>query len=274
MQEQLKSPAPALVQDKSGNFVRVIGPNSYPSFGIPNHTPTMMPGVPFTPYRGFLDYWRYLIKTFGPGTSVQPPFTSLGNGKIANVAGVFAGSGQGSGNASKKQTYELTANIDESGQLTLKGTGSVVGDIKMTITELNLLTPAAACGGAPLFSLNGAAAQPPANDLYSWILGDFFSGLNIGALGSAKIDPSSGMSSPVGEWNSSQWFQYLPKAGLLYDKLWGEVVKDHWNRWSRVLNSRSDAYNFAYAERFSSPQLSLDATKVDTLKLTLLDAAI
>ena len=268
IQNQLNMPAPGLVTDNNSNFVRIIGPNSYPPFGDPaNNLP---PGLPFTPYNTFLEYLQYLINTFGPGKAVPSGFTQLGGGKIAHLAGEYGGSNAGSGGPYEKQSYDLWASIDDNFNLAIDGTGSVVGDIKMTITKWNLLNPAATYGGNPQFSLNGGAPQNPQNNLYAWILGDFFAGLNIGAIGSSvKVDGAV-----VGEMTSSEWFSKLPQSGDLFDKLWNSNVTNYWNQWAQVLNPRSDAYNFAYAERFSAPQLSINPNDVDTLTLILLDADV
>jgi hypothetical protein len=266
--DQLRHPASGLVTDDGGNFVRIIGPNTYPPFGDPaNNLP---PGLPFTPYNTFHDYFRHLIDTFGPGKATPSGFGQLGGGKIAQLAGEYVGSSAGSGPPYSQQEYKLWASIDDDFNLTIDGTGSVVGDIKMTITKWNLLNPAATYGGNPTFSLNGGAPQTPLNDIYAHILGDFFAGLNIGAIGSALTLNGT----VVGEMTSSEWFSTLPKAGNLFDKLWGGNVTNYWNQWAQELNSRSDAYNFAYAERFSAPQLGINPNAVDTLTLILLGADV
>jgi hypothetical protein len=268
IQDQLNKPAPGLVTDKNSNFVRIIAPNNYPPFGDP--TNNLTPGLPFTPYNTFMEYLQYLINTFGPGKAVPSGFSQLGGGKVAHLAGEYGGSSAGTGGPYKQQSYDLWASIDDNFNLAIEGTGSVVGYVKMTITKWNLLNPAATYGGNPQFSLNGGAPQSPQNNLYAWILGDFFAGLNIGAIGSSvKVGGAV-----VGEMTSSEWFSRLPQSGDLFDKLWDSNVTNYWNQWAQVLNSRSDAYNFAYAERFSAPQLSINPSAVDTLTLILLDADV
>lgn len=266
--DQLTKPASGLVIDDSGNFVRVIAPNGYPPFGDP--VGNTAPGLPFTPYNTFREYLQYLSNTFGPGKTTPSGFSQLGNGKIAHIAGEFAGSIAGTGPAYEPQSFDLWVSIDNHCNLTLAGSGTVVGDIKMTIAQWDLLAPAATYGGNPTFSLNGGSPQTPANDIYAHILGDFFAGLNIGAIGSAIAVNGT----VVGDMTSSDWFSTLPKAGYLFDKLWGAQVTNYWNQWAQALNPRSDAYNFAYAERFSSPQLSINPDVVDTLTLILLDANV
>ena len=46
------------------------------------------------------------------------------------------------------------------------------------------------------------------------------------------------------------------------------------DQWAAALNPCSQAYNFAFAERFSAPQLNLNPASVDTLTVTLLDRTV
>jgi hypothetical protein len=268
VQDQMLNPPSGLVTTDSGDFVRIIGPNSYPPFGDPEKN--QAPGLPATPYNTFVEYFQYLIDTFGPGHPTHPPFSHLGDGKIAHLVGDYVGNKKCTGPPCEKQHYDLWAYIDDNFNLTIKGNGSKVGDITLTVTKWNLLNPAATYGGNPAFSLNGEFHPYPLNNLYAWIFGDFFAGLNIGAIGSS-VEVNGTV---VGEMTSSNWFSELPDAGMMFDKLWGKSVTNHWNQWAQVLNPLSDAYNFAYAERFSSPQLSINPNTVDTLTLILLKADV
>ncbi|MDA8523267.1 hypothetical protein [Acidovorax sp. NCPPB 4044] len=269
VQTALTQPASGVVSNAQGGFVRVIGPNSYPPFGDP--ATDAYPGLPFTPYDTFAGYFTDLIHTFGPGTaSPVPGFAKLGNGKIAHLQGRFAGNPQGSGTACQAQSYDLWAHIDARCNLTLIGKTNLLSHVSIAIGHWDLLNPASCYGANPTFSLDGGAPQTPQNDVFAWILGDFFAGLNIGAIGSGKKVGQEA----VGDMASSDWFEKLPPQGLLFDKLWGAGVTDHWNTWAQALNPLSDAYNFAFAERFSAPLISLDPARVDTLTLTLLDASV
>jgi len=266
----LTSPVSALVEDKSGNFVRIIGPNSYPPFGNPNNGTTGYPGLPFTPYNTFETYFDYLIDTFGPSKKSKE-LTTLGDGKIARLKGNFAGSTQGTTNAYKAQSYDVWTYIDNDGNLQIKGTTGIVGTIDLYVNKWDLLAPSSVYGGSPAYATTkGGSTTTPANDIYGWIFGDFFAGINIGAVGSATtIDKVV-----VGDMNSTEWFSTLPANAMLFDKLWPKGTTNYWNQWAQELNSLSDAYNFAYAERFSSPQISLAPTSADTLTLVLLPESI
>lgn len=270
--KQLTNPAPARVSTPGGGLARLIGPNSYSAFGDPAAKPEPKPpGLPFIPYDTFLEYFQFLIDTFGPGKAPPSPFKQLGNGKIAHIQGRFAGSKAGTGPIYAAQSYDLWAQIGADLSLTLDGKGSEVGKISMQVTQQDVLNPAGTYGANPSFSLNGGAKQSPHNDIYGWLLGDLFAGLNIGALGSSV----SVAGNLVGEMPSSDWFSKLKSSGMIFEKLWpGGGVKNRWNQWAAALNSVSDAYNFSYAERFSAPQLSIDPERVDALVLILLPASV
>jgi len=268
IQDQLTGPANALIKDDQGNFVRIIGPNSYPAFGDPSKK-NKFPGLPFTPYNTFQDYFNYLISTFGSGkTSTKAK--SLGNGKIAHIKGEYGGSTNGTTTPFLKLSYDLWASIDEDCNLTITGKGSKVGDITLTVSKWNLLNPASTYGGSPVFSDGKTEHSTMPNNIYAWIFGDFFAGLNIGAIGSSvTVDKTV-----VGDMISSEWFSKLPTKGMLFDKLWTGGETNYWNQWAQELNPKTDAYNFAYAERFSSPQISIGPANADTLTLELLDADV
>lgn len=259
------NPTSAVVTKKKA-FVRVVAPNTYPSMGEPT---SAMFGLPFTPYNTFEAYFNHLIATFGPGTKMNAKVNGLGNGKIAHLKGNYGGSKKDHTNAGKAQTYDLEASIAADMSVTISGLGSVLGNIKMQIPKWELLNPAGSYGGNPSFHLDGSTKMvSPKNNIYGWICGDFFAGLNIGTIGSAvKIGNIE-----VGSMDSSTWFSQL-KSSNLFGNLWPNNA-DFYNQWAAELINRSDAYNFAYSERFSAPQLSVDPQKMDTLHVLLENPAI
>jgi len=281
--EQMQTTHTGLVE-KGSEFVRFVGPNTYPDFGDPTYKKKVngdyqykYPGIPFIPYDTFYDYFEYLVDTFGPGKT-NADFPELGNGKIAKLSGTFVGNPGpkcGGGDECKQQKFTCWASVDSDMNLTISGT-MTVGDKKaytMTIPKWTLLSPPSAFGGNPDFSLNGAPPEKPQNNLYAHILGDFFCGLNIGAIGS----PVTVDGTKVGNMISEDWFSKLapdkdaPSKSMLFSKLWAKTGKTNfWNQWAEVLNTKSQAYNFAYAERFSNPLLSIRPEEVDTLEIILL----
>ena len=92
--KNLTSPANgAVVTDASGNFIRAIGPSSYPPTG----------GLPASPYNNFNDYLTYLNTTYAP---------AHGN-VVATIEGYFGGVGSSPTTLQTKgQNYDFTVTTD------------------------------------------------------------------------------------------------------------------------------------------------------------------
>ncbi len=247
------------------NFARIIGPGSYP--------PILPPpaGVPVTPYNTMQDYLNSLLQSFGPGTSVGQLVPTLGNGVIATISGQFAGVGPTvpTSGAKAKQTYNLVATIDANLDITLTGTLSAInGEQTMKFAYQDLVNPTGIYGGNALYVLNSATGKTaPPNDVYGWVVGDLLSGINIGAVGSqTKV----GGGAAFGSLPSSQWFGY--GTDQFFNKL--QPGTSNFNQWAATLTPLSEAYNFAYSDRFSAVQVTLDPSRVDTLEIVLEPAAV
>lgn len=245
------------------SFARIIGPSSYPPVGA----------IPVTPYDTFKNYLQYLLDTFGPATKADAVIPGLGAGTVAIIAGSFAGVGPvvpPSGPTSM-QAYNLNALIDNDLNITLSGTianGTTVTSMLYKVADL--MNPSGIYGGNAPYYLNGSSTSTdPGNDVYGWIGGDFFAGMNIGAVGSTVLSGAAG-SSPVGQLASSQWFA-LPISSF-YDKL--QPGTTNYNQWAAALQPLSQAYNFAYTDRFGHVFASLNPATVDTLTITLEDATV
>ncbi len=240
-------------------FARIIGPSSYPPIG----------GVPVTPYNLFEAYLNSLIQNFGPNTTVGKTIPELGNGNIATIAGQFNGVGPNvpTSGPQSAQAYNLTASIDTSGDITLSGTvGSVSGTTTMVYKKSDLINPSGIYGANAPFSLNGGASQNPANDVYGWITGDLLAGLNIGAIGSETVINKT----MVGAMTSTDWFTISNTS--LFSNL--QNSPSNYNQYAATLQKLSDAYNFAYSDRFSPVLVSLNPATVDTLQISLLTAIV
>jgi hypothetical protein len=270
------TPIPALVpgqftQYGSGpkpgtTFARIIGPSSYPPlFPAP-------PGIPVSPYPTFAKYLDYLSTTFGPGTTVGAKIPGLGGGTIATIAGSFAGVGPNvpATGPRSPHTYALTATIDAGGNITLSGTltptSGSAAPLKMEFKPDDLNNPAGIYGGNAPYSVNGGGPTTPQNDVYGWISADLFAGLNIGAVGSATVIGGTA----VGAMPSSEWFKL--KADKFFAHL--QPSPSYYNQWAATLQPLSEAYNFAYSDRFAPVLVSLNPADVDTLQITLEPAAV
>lgn len=238
-------------------FARIIGPSSYPPIG----------GVPVTPYNLFEVYLNFLIQNFGPNTTVGKTIPGLGNGSIATIAGQFNGVGPNvpATGPQSAQAYNLTASIDASGDITLSGTVGSNPSTKMIYKKSDLINPSGIYGANAPFSLNGGASQNPANDVYGWITGDLLAGLNIGAIGSETVINKT----IVGAMTSTDWFT-IPNTSLFSNL---QNSPSNYNQYAAVLQNLSDAYNFAYSDRFSPVLVSLNPATTDTLQISLLNVA-
>lgn len=252
-----KGPAPGTA------FARIIGPSSYPSV-FPNV------GIPVMPYDLLQGYLTYLLDTFGPSTKSGAVVPNLGAGVIAHIAGDFAGVGSSPPptGPQSQQTYDLFATIDPDLNITLSGTASgIQGTITMLYERGDLLNPSGMYGGNTPYYLNGATTPIyPGNDLYGWMGGDLFSGLNIGAVGSAATSEAG----VIGSLPSQSWFR-LPVSSFF-----AKMQPDHlyYNQWAATLANLSQAYNFAYSDRFSHVLVNLNPENVDTLQIVLEDATV
>jgi hypothetical protein len=229
--------AAAVVRDGSNNFVRVIGPSVYPP----------PPGLPASPYDNFDGYLDYL-HTYGQSHG----------GAIARIKGHFNGTGGGPA-PHQAQDYDFTATIDAQQNITLTGHGGQVGNHTLTFHHDELNNPAAIYGANPHFQLDGTPMTPQ-NDLYGWIIADLFAGLNIGALGSTvEVNGQQ-----VGQMESQQWFALTQRFAAL------QPGQPYYNQWAAKMSELSDAYNFAYTDRFAHVVAPLNPAQVDTLELVFL----
>ncbi|NQY30242.1 MAG: hypothetical protein HRT69_12320 [Flavobacteriaceae bacterium] len=264
-QSGLANALPAFVPGKftqeptqpGSGFARIIGPSSYPPVG----------GVPVTPYNLFEEYLTFL----SPNLLTKKDNSEQGQIKttIATISGTFSGVGPSvpTSGSQSAQGYNLTATIDSSNDITLTGTiGSVSGITTMVYKKEALINPSGIYGANAPFSLNGGTTQNPANDVYGWITGDLLSGLNIGAIGSETIINGK----VVGEMTSSEWFT-IPNTSL-FGNLQSNAT--NYNQYAATLQKLSDAYNFAYSDRFSPVLVSLNPDKVNTLQVSLLNASV
>ncbi|HTQ12434.1 MAG TPA: beta-1,3-glucanase family protein [Rhizomicrobium sp.] len=238
----ITTPAGAAVVNDKSEFVRVIGPSSYGSTG--------------SPYDDFSAYLAYLRDTYGPAH----------DGMIAAIKGHFVGSQQQATPQTQPQDYDFKATIDANCNITLTGNGTVVGAHTLVYSRANLAVPSGIYGANPQFSLDGGTPIYPQNDLYGWMTGDLLSGINAGAVGSMVT--LSHNATPVGAMPSADW-RNLPK---LFDTL--QPLNPYFNRYAGRLSTLSQAYNFAYTDRFNvafpNVTVTLDPGRMDTLQVVIL----
>jgi hypothetical protein len=250
-------------------FARIIGPSSYPAiYPLPA-------GIPIMPYDIFTEYLTYLVNNFGPATTTGQNVPGLGAGVIATISGKFGGVGPNvpATGPQSAQDYNLTASIDDSMNITLSGTvGSVSGTTTMVFAVNDLQNPSGIYGGNTPFTLTQGGTSTfitPQNNVYGWICGDLFSGMNIGAVGSTSTvfnPPTVDTPTMAGALSSSEWFS-LPTTFFFSNMQSG--FPNNFNRWAAGLQNLSQAYNFAYSDRFAHVFVSLNPATVDTLEIIL-----
>jgi hypothetical protein len=253
-------------------FCRIMGPSSYATI-----TP---PGIPVLPYDTMANYLDWLLTTYGPGTTNGTPVANLGSGTIAIIAGNFAGSQAGSGKQYDPQTYNLSALIsgkNRNEQIELRGNGSVVGNFSMTYAYSDLINPSGIYGANAPYSINPPPINPPGNDLYGWVAGDFLSGLNFGIIGSNVTVPVVS-EYPVGSIQSSDWWT-IPVPELfsnLQPPHTPPTPFQNYNQYAAILSQYSQAYNSPYTDRLvpNNTLISLAPNNADTLTIVLEPATI
>lgn len=239
----LTSPAgAAVITDSNNKFVRVNGPGLYPP----------APGLPAEPYHSFDSYLTYLRDTYAPQHS----------NVVATVKGHFVGVGTNPTDpVQKPQDYQFSVTINANKDITITGNGSVVGNHTMLFKYADLLNPAGIYGANPALYFDGSTSPTHAgNDIYGWLIADFLAGLNIGAVGSTVLHNGT----EVGQMNSQDWFK-LPN-------LFAALQPNHpdfYNPWAGTMSTLTDAYTFAYSDRFDHVVTSLDPSYMDTLELVL-----
>ncbi|MBX3413228.1 MAG: PEP-CTERM sorting domain-containing protein [Pirellulales bacterium] len=233
----------AVVRDAGGNFVRVIGPSSYPP----------PPGLPSSHYDNFDAYLTYARDTYAPAHG----------GVLATIAGRFHGVGPAPLTPeTKPQDYRFTATIDSEKNITLTGSGTEIGTRTLLFKYGDLANPAGVYGANPFYYLDGnlTTALNPLNDVYGWMIGDLLAGFNIGAIGSTALVGGQ----PVGTLDSQQWFAMMDLFSAL------QSDQRFYNQWAARLSEVTQAYNFAYTDRFAHVVTPLDPARVDTLEIVLL----
>lgn len=239
----LTTPANAAVVMDGTNFIRIVGPSIYPD----------PPGTPASPYRDFAAYLAFLRDTYAPAHS----------GQVATIAGQFAGVGDNPQTPeTQPQAYNFVATLNSNMDLVLTGSGGLIGEQTILITEAELNYPTGIYGANPKFQLNGGTPKKAENDIYGWILGDVLAGLNIGALGSEVTVNGT----EVGQMQSKDWFQLTSMFMALQPG-----HPEHYNPWAYAMSQVSDAYNFAYSDRFAHVSATLDPARVDTMQIEIGD---
>ncbi len=215
------------------SFVRVLGPSVYPN-------PPNSPINPASPYQSFTPYLNYL-----------QTYAAAHGGVVATIAGNFNGVDGMTTDETKAQSYNFTVSIDSHDDLTLTGSGGIIGGHSLEFMYQDLINPSGIYGANAPFYLDGSPTSTyPQNDIYGWITGDLLAGLNIGAVGSTTVVNGQ----QVGLMESNQWFSLTSYFSALQPN-----NPDYYNQYAAAMSTVSDAYNFAYTDRFAHVTVPLDS---------------
>jgi len=230
-----------VLQYNNGNFLRVLSP----------HTTTLSHTSHFLSMKPYID----AVKAWQ--TQGTPPH---GHTTIEDVY-----SRNGSTPAQQTQKYYFQATVMPNGSLKMVGGGEKVGGGRwpgashtILISAANLLT-GIYLGNAP-WTVDGNPDSFANNDVYGAAVRDVLAGFNLGFMASETRDPATGI--PFGQessklwWHSPRAFEFLHPKHVFY------------NQYAQIVTGHSDAYSWAFSDRWSHVQLSLHG--METLEIVVM----
>jgi hypothetical protein len=233
-----------------------------------------------TPFPSFQKYVAYL-QTGGPGSTPITATIAGANGQTSS-AGPF-------------QNYSFTAFISNTvqtinnvavnpGDLIVYGTVSNSDNPITILIQKQYLTDYAIYGAAVAKNNTTVVGGDP-NAIVEKVLGDYFSGLNFGLIGSTVPNPTTNADwngKPLGQSPSWTWYGNIPDgvggpgALPLADVYsYAQPNNPYYNQYAAYLNDNAsgepvtDSYGFPFTDRLASPLAPLDDNT--TLTLTVLD---
>jgi hypothetical protein len=247
----------------AGQVVRVLAPNQFGPSGNPNIPVGQPGGITFS---------------IGGYASFQPYVNSLyANNVTTTLKGILNGS-----------VYTFTVRADAQGNLVLVGGSAAAPGKVYTITIPHdsagnsvLSWDIYACAGTnqPAGYGNITVTSSDGSTIDAALLAqglhDLFSGLNFGFVGSATIDPVTGVA--FGAESSDLWFKDAT-ASVLFAGL--QPDNPYYNQYAKVIFDDSDgtAYGFPYSDAVNPVALNTvqtpDGSAVTSWDITILpDAA-
>jgi len=223
----------AVLKDTSNNFLRVIGPTTYPS-------PNIGPYLPFDNYLNSVisSGEPILIQDLYYGVGITPRTTN--------------------------QIYTFTNTFDTGGNLIMSGGGTAVGMGHSVVISNDVLAYNIYANNPPYF-VDGASASIADNDVYSAAVRDTLAGFAIGFVGSTVIDPVTGVA--FKDEFCKHWYttnQHL----AFYDVQTNGL---YFNKYAEVFWKYSDSYGFPFSDKLhKSVQVSLNPANVDMVEIIVL----
>jgi hypothetical protein len=224
---------PSIVLNSGGSFLRVLSPSVVQGTPAANLYPSM------SPYVSYVYSWQN------------------GTAHKTELKDHYFGNPSGSGPVYQAQDYDFTATVDAQGNLTMTGTGGVVGAHTITIAAADLLPGIYSCN--PPYQLDGSPGHFD-NTVYDAVIRDVLAGFNLGFVASATTDPGTGTA--FGDEPSGLWF----KSAKAFDFL--QPSQPFYNQYAKVIAANSNAYGFPYSDRWQTVQANLNSP-IDALQLVV-----
>lgn len=225
----------------SGDFLRVLSPHTT-TFSGTAHYPSMQP------YIDAVKAWQTEGQPVHSYTTIDDLYTRDGDTP-----------------ATQTQKYHFHATIEADGSLKLVGGGEKVGGSSWGGGDHTILVAAADLLdgiylGNVAWTVDGVADSFANNDVYGAAVRDVLAGFNLGFMASATIDPETGAA--FGQeaskywWSSTEAFEYLQPNHTYY------------NQYAKIVTQNSDAYAWAFSDRWSHVQASLHG--METIEIVVL----
>jgi hypothetical protein len=218
---------------ENGQFLRVLAP----------HTTTATRVQYYTSLQPYIEAVKAWQTTTGHSTTIEGRYSSAAGGSAATTT----------------QNYSFQATIESDGSLKMVGGGDVIGQGHTLTVAANGLANGIYLGNVS-WSGGGTTGTFDDNDVYAAAVRDVLAGFNLGFIASATIDPNTGMAfgaeSSTHWWSSTKAFDYLQPDHIYY------------NQYAQVVTSNSDAYSWAFSDRWSHVQAHLYG--LETLEVVLL----
>jgi len=218
---------------ENGAFLRVLAPHTTTATGVQYYTSLQ-------PYIEAVNSWQ---TTSGHSTTIEGLYTSAAGGSAATTT----------------QNYSFQATIESDGSLKMVGGGDVIGQGHTLTVAAGELANGIYLGNVS-WTGGGTTGTFNDNDVYAAAVRDVLAGFNLGFIASETIDPNTGTTfgaeSSRHWWSSTQAFNYLQPDHAYY------------NQYAQVVTSNSDAYSWAFSDRWSHVQAHLHG--LETLEVVLL----
>jgi hypothetical protein len=166
----------------------------------------------------------------------------------------------GSTPPTQTQVYSFNTTVLPDGRLQMVGGGAKVGWKHTIIVSAENLLKGIYLGNVP-WTVDGVQDSFAKNDVYAAAVRDILSGFNLGFVASSTIDPKTGKAFGAEPsrfwWTSAKAFDYLQPGH-----------PNFYNKYAQIVTSNSDAYSWAFSDRWSHVQAKLH--DVDTMQIVVL----